>query len=549
MFLQKLRRRVQHALRGLTQDDAGQTRALLGALRLFGALLILTLVARAASGAALPTITVTTASANVLVETLKTTGMIAAADGTPFSTPEGLLVEAVYPAQGETISVGAPLARFMPDSVSQALAAGKAKRAQIAQQIAKLSKGENADPYSVGEAQSILDSAATAYESTRRKGEAAVAEAAQQRDAAQKALTDFLANPPAPSSSAPASSAPSSSSAIASSSAASASSESAPPQTAFASADTGASNAMPAAHSEGSSTQSGSTAQNPGETQTQLQEQTLRQALQQAEAALKAAQSNAESANEGAYQAVLSAQRARDSAQHSYQKSASAAADQTAQSRADAGVLTVTLNEQDALIASLTALLQSDCVFSAPATGTLTQLALVAGTPSPAVGGAIADTSDGYALTFALDEAQAKKAAVGMSVQVTQKSLTAKLSVSALSAQDKDGSITATVRLPEASGAWQSGAAQVNAELSRENHTLTLPPMAVHEDMSGSFVYYVETRGTVLGDQEVLVRIPVNIEARTAERVAVTGALSPQMRIANTTTKPLQTEARVRVEP
>lgn len=194
-----LRRTVCRNLRAFQQSDAAQVRAFHSAVRLFAAILVLTLVARAASVAALPTVTITKAAAGTLVHTMETAGTVLAVDGAPFKVPAGLLVQQLYAKVGETVQQGAPLVRFDADSVAQALAKTKARRDQLSQQIELLRKGQTADAYSVKQAQALLDEAYAACAQTQRSGEASVAQAAADCDAAQKTLDAvLLLDPPNP---------------------------------------------------------------------------------------------------------------------------------------------------------------------------------------------------------------------------------------------------------------------------------------------------------------------------------------------------------------
>lgn len=265
-------------------------------------------------------------------------------------------------------------------------------------------------------------------------------------------------------------------------------------------------------------------------------------ALAAAEQALQAAEESAEAANKAATSSAQNYEDARNSAAHSFAEAAKDAAKTTASNSAQAGVTAAQLAAAEATLAELRALQQAGGALTAPAAGTLTELNLTPGQQSPRVAGLLADGEVGSTLVFTLDESAAKLATVGTAVTVRQGSAEGQAAITALGAADDDGSVQATAALD---GRWKAGAATVELKLNAGQFSQCLPATAVQYDSSGDFVYLIESRSTLLGQQNALVRLPVTVLAQGDGTVAVDAALSGQ--VVAGADKPLAAGAWVRV--
>ena len=85
----------------------------------------------------------------------------------------------------------------------------------------------------------------------------------------------------------------------------------------------------------------------------------------------------------------------------------------------------------------------------------------------------------------------------------------------------------------------EEGSIQITAMLH------CLPATAIQTDSSGMFVYLVEERATLLGIQNVLIRLPVTVEAQGDGMAAVSGSISGQ--VVTGADKPLSEGSWVRV--
>lgn len=118
--------------------------------------------------------------------------------------------------------------------------------------------------------------------------------------------------------------------------------------------------------------------------------------------------------------------------------------------------------------------------------------------------------------------------------------------VQSLSAPDADGVVMATATLPK--GAWSAGAVAVTASVQGARQNLVLPNTAVRQDNQGQYVLAVEEKNTILGLQNVLVRLSVTVLETGDSTVAVSGALDSQTRIVVSSSKSVQAGDTVRLQ-
>ena len=262
-------------------------------------------------------------------------------------------------------------------------------------------------------------------------------------------------------------------------------------------------------------------------------------ALDAAESALAAAQESATAANKAAEDTAQSYEDARNSAAHNYNQSSEDIEKTNASNQAQAAVTQAQLDIARAELSALQELEAADGIFSAPMDGTLTQLNLVAGQNSSSVAGQNAAS----VLTFSLEQESARLATVGTQVTVKQGSQSMQTTITALSEPSEDGSIQITAMLN--SGEWKAGSATVEIKLNAGQYEQCLPATAIQTDSSGMFVYLVEEQSTLLGTQNVLIRLPVTVEAQGDGMAAVSGSISGQ--VVTGADKPLSEGAWVRV--
>ena len=510
---------------------AGQLASLGSVARFFAALLVLTLVARGTSGAAMPTVKTAAPRTAALTESFTAAGTVAVQAGTPFRLPAGLLVTEVCVEPGAQVTAGAPLAKVDTQQLDLAVRQAQAELKQMQVSYAQGMEPAKADDYSVRQSQDRLAEAYADSEAVWEEGEESVRKAQDKLDAARRALADARAEAPQPPPATPA------------------------PETATPTpAETPAPTATPEPEDspEPFPTPSPAPTLDPWQAYEQARAAwearlaTAENAVAAAEAALEGAKQAAEAANEAALDRAESAEQTRDSTQHSYEQALESAQKAAAASQAAAGVTAAGIAAKQAELDRLLALQQSGGAVLAPCSGTVTALALVPGGDTPSVGGLLAGVGTDSVFTFTLPRAQAAWAKAGMPVTVTQGSRTLETTLRTVGPADADGAVQASVRLP-ADGGWQAGGASARLTAALGTWPLCLPAAAVRAESGGSFVYKVEAQDTVLGRRNVLVRVPVNVEERGGEMAAVSGALAGGDAVVVSADRPLSAGARVRL--
>lgn len=240
------------------------------------------------------------------------------------------------------------------------------------------------------------------------------------------------------------------------------------------------------------------------------------------------------------------AEQTRNAAYDAYE-AADAAAKSTAQTgAAAANILALQIKEKEQIIATLQALQAADGILAAPLAGTVQSMLLVTGQKTGKIACNLADAAKGQLFLCNLDAENADKAQVGSAITVTQKETTANAKISAVELRADDSALV-TVRFETAQ--WKEGAASAVMTLSEKTYDSTVPASAVHQDNSGIFVYTLETRDTILGAQNLLVRTPVTLLESGKTLAGVTGALSGDTAVVVSANKPLANGARVQVIP
>ena len=260
--------------------------------------------------------------------------------------------------------------------------------------------------------------------------------------------------------------------------------------------------------------------------------------------ALYSAQKAAEDANNAALSAAQSAEDNRNTALHTLEKEQETTEKQNALDRAAAAV---TASDAETLQAELDALLavqQAGGTLTAPSDGTLVSLDLVVGQPSPAVGGQLAADAD-FTAEIPLEESQANLVSVGTVLHLSQSRASCDAAVQSLSAPDENGTVTAKCTLSK--GAWCAGAANASATVQGEKRPCVLPASAVHKDNTGCYVLAIEQKATILGQQNIVVSLPVTVVETGDTTAAVSGALDADTQVIVSSTRAVQAGDRVKI--
>lgn len=151
-----------------------------------------------------------------------------------------------------------------------------------------------------------------------------------------------------------------------------------------------------------------------------------------------------------------------------------------------------------------------------------------------------------YLFACELPAAQASDCQTGLSAVIKQGDQTETAAITAISENAENDTVDITIQLTATD--WKVGPADAEIVLSEQDYDLCLPNTAIHQDNQGDFVFAVEEKNTVLGTQNVLVRIPVTVLEVGQSQTSIEGAISPEDSIVVQSTRSLEAGSKVRVK-
>lgn len=561
---------VWTALRRAKAQLAGweQGRALRDVVRLFAAMLVCTLIARGASGAALAVVEPVAPRRAELVQTVTAEAVLSTDEGFDVTLPAGLtLTQMIVPAGG-SVQAGAALAQFDANSVYEALAQAETELARLQLTQDRLSVQQTADGDVLAAAETRLartradrDTQAAQAQAEIERAQTALAQAEAACDAARAALDalrgQLAGGPGAGPNAGPGGEAgagpavePNAGPIVDPGTDPGADPDATPaagPADDL-TVDPGADPVTGPAAGSGAGQSAGSDS-NPA-------------ALAEAEAALAAAEAErarqaalleqtrnaANAANETAARSVADAETARDAAARAFEDAQRETALQNRQNGIDAGETARLIAHRQAAVETLSALAQQGGTLTAPLDGTVESWALAPG--GVTAGGAVVRVSpvDGrLTAVFSLPAQQAAPLNAKTPLTLLQGGTSVSAAVRAVSAPDRAGNVTVTADIPDRAGLRRTLPVTAEAELSRTVYGLVVPAEAVHTDSTGSYVLRIEKTQTVLGVRNLLARVKVTVLEQTADGVAVEGALTTMDLLAVSAARPIAPGDSVRV--
>ena len=119
--------------------------------------------------------------------------------------------------------------------------------------------------------------------------------------------------------------------------------------------------------------------------------------------------------------------------------------------------------------------------------------------------------------------------------------------VTGVSQPDDNDMTSVTIRLPDSD--WTENQ-KVDAQiiLSSGNYDFCVPISALRSDNTGYYLFVTEQRNTVLGMQNIVVRVNVNIIVSDDDMASVSGALDRNSDVIVSSNKTVEHGDRVRVE-
>ncbi|MCD7761026.1 MAG: biotin/lipoyl-binding protein [Clostridiales bacterium] len=523
-------------------------------------MLALTLFARGMAGAAQTTVLTQTPTAATVTETLTLSGTVESQSVEVLTLPDGLTVQSVLVTEGQTVKEGASLLQLDTDTIAQALTTAQGELDKLNLQLAAYQQEQTADDSALASAQTAYDrakedaaSTASAQATQVSRAKSAVSEAKSALSDAKSELNSLKSEQAALENTISQETAD-----LAALESLLAEVEAAPTD------DAGDEGTEPEADKETSEA-----ADDTADLQAQIEaleaqiaadEETLasfdsqiasaQEAVSSAQAVLDAAEEALEDANTAASDSSRSSQRnledaedALSDAQDSLAQAQADAETQNQQNQAEASILSVTVAQQEAQVAALSALQESGGVLTAPCAGKIVSLTGAAGSDSGSVEIILAVASDSYVLT--LTGSELEELPDGAALHVTQGEKEATVNVSALVKDSDTGELTATAYL---TGDWEDEAAEADVTLSSGRYDLVIPIAAYHEDNDGGFVYVVEEVESVLGLRYQIRRESVTLLASNGEVAAVDGVLGSDSQIVVSSSRSVEDGEYVRID-
>lgn len=467
--------------------DPKQKKAASNIVRFLAVMLIATFIARGTSAATMPRVNVGSAQQTEIVNSISAGGTVTANGSIDFTAPSGLTIKKMLVDGGQEIEEGEAVAQFDTEEIQDQLSRAKVELKELQVRLNQLGQSSGTNSSTVAEAQRTYDWALADYNS-----------AISQKNAAQVALDTAKAN--------------------------------------LANAEKALAELPPEA--------------------TEEERAAAQAAVAEAQTAVAAAETALQTANGNETAAARELERAKqalEAAKASAAQAGQEAANTAANNAVEAEKIRLDIEEKNEQIAALQALLDTNGKLLAPQAGTVSQTAEQGSKTADGVAVAsIIDTEGGYKAEAMVSENEAQGLNPGDKCQVAVNGSSYMYTpavdgtVISVGKADQNGQCKVTIRLPQ--GEWQQGQGlQVNIEQSRKSYYLCVPLSAVHTDNSGSYVYRIYQKNTVLGVQNIVERVPVTVLDKDATNAAIEGPVSSTDKIVTDATKPLTEGDKVRI--
>lgn len=246
----------------------------------------------------------------------------------------------------------------------------------------------------------------------------------------------------------------------------------------------------------------------------------------------------------------LDSKRSIEDARNSLDQAIQTKNQETEKNQADLKMLELNMKEENGTIAALSKLYKAKGILKAEKKGKIQDLNLNTGEKS----------KEDSKLSFLPDKAGyqviagiTEKEQIAMVQNIKEVTVTADngksltLPVAYITEADEKGEVQVAADIPEDFTVKDGLSLTVKFEADRNSYKNVLPISTVHHDSTGDYILYVNAKNTVLGVQNVLVRVPITILDKNQNSVAVEAPLSPDQLIVLTSTKPVSENDRVRL--
>jgi len=173
-------------------ENKSQLRAGANIVKFMAVLIVLTIIARGASGATLAMVSVVNPSRGEITQMISGNALVSSMDTLDVYAPEGLTIQEMIAVSGQTYKPGDALVRFDLHEINMKLTRENAALEKMLLDIEALERDEAVDSNNLNNNQRYLTRAQEDYDSTKKQGEADVAAAQAALNEAQAALNDAL---------------------------------------------------------------------------------------------------------------------------------------------------------------------------------------------------------------------------------------------------------------------------------------------------------------------------------------------------------------------
>jgi len=226
--------------------------------------------------------------------------------------------------------------------------------------------------------------------------------------------------------------------------------------------------------------------------------------------------------------------------------------DTTTQNLIAAATLQLDIANQENLVNTLAQLISNNGIMYAQTPGRVSFTKQTGDTTTRTPVVTLQDTAGGFKASMQMPMRDAERLSVGSEAVVTTAggsvffTPTTIATVSAISPPDENEMVTITLQLP--GGNWSIGQ-RIDTEvvMSSMNFDFSVPLSALRSDDSGYFLYVMEQRSTVLGIQNIVVRVNVVINASDNTMVSVSGPIGRSSQVIIGSNKAVSAGDRVRV--
>ena len=503
--------------------DRKQTRAFVRIVQFFMVMIVLTIIARGTQGATLAVVDTATAQSAELSEEMSFDGGIVARNAGIIEAPPELLVREIFVGEGQKVTAGDSIARFDTEDIEDKLIRQQAKLDELILEKNILGQGSNVDDSTKVSAEIGIIRTVEDYEAQVKEDEILIKRAEQDLEDARDDLADAI-------------------------------------KRAEKAAKEKEKNEM---IGDGFSFEGGEEGWQQIDSITGLPvveeeedddvpdadpTEAEKQAVKQAEQNLEDAKRTAEKNKLTYIRNIEDAERSLTSAEKAIYDEWREANNTYMKNSITARVTQADIVKQEKIVDTLAGIIENEGMIYALSDGIILDVTAELGTQIAESGEVAKITTEGggFAAEITLDKKQAKKVAVNMPVIIKGEQEDYEAVITSMSSGDDTGNVTAVVNLPMRE--WKiSDSVKVNIQVSVKQYNLCLPVESVFSDSNGSYVLTVEEENTVLGMQNKLVKIPVDVLMTNKTAVAVEGALTKDMQVVSGSNKPVSEGNNVRV--